>query len=155
VVVNGGDEAANEGAEGRGREIPGARRYAMRLGGERFVALVGGAERLVQEFALALRGRRVAAVAGIGNPQRFFDHLAALGIRATPRAFPDHHSYQPRDLRLPGAEVIVMTEKDAVKCAAFADDRMWLMRVEAELPPAFEEFLLERLSSVQNSNNRP
>jgi tetraacyldisaccharide 4'-kinase len=43
-----------------------------------------------------------------------------------------------------------MTEKDAVKCAAFADDRMWLMRVEAELPADFENFLLARLASVQN-----
>jgi tetraacyldisaccharide 4'-kinase len=145
VVVNGGEE------DGAGRSpIPGARKYAMRLGRERFVALVGGAERAPQELELALRGRRVAAVAGIGNPQRFFDHLAALGIRASSHAFADHHSYQPRDLRLPGAEVILMTEKDAVKCAAFADDRMWLMRVEAELPPDFENFLLERLASVQN-----
>jgi tetraacyldisaccharide 4'-kinase len=148
VVVNGGEDAAQAG---RAREIPGARRYAMRLGRERFVALAGGAERSPQEFTLALRGRRVAAVAGIGNPQRFFDHLAALGIQARPHAFADHHAYQPRDLKLPGAEVIVMTEKDAVKCAAFADDRMWMMRVEAELPPDFEEFLLARLSAVQNA----
>ena len=150
VVVNGGEDAAGEGAEaGRGPAIPGARRYAMRLGRERFGQLAGGAERAPQEFALALRGRRVAAVAGIGNPQRFFDHLAALGIRATPHAFPDHHDYQPRELRLPGFEVILMTEKDAVKCAAFADDRMWMMRVEALLPAGFEDFLLERLSSIR------
>ena len=145
VVVNGGEDEAGERSP-----IPGARKFPMRLGRERFVALVGGVERGVRELELALRGRRVAAVAGIGNPQRFFDHLAALGIRATPHAFPDHHAFEARDLRLPGAEVILMTEKDAVKCAAFADDRMWMMRVEAELPPGFENFLLERLSSVQN-----
>jgi len=144
VVVNGGDDPAGD------EVIRSARKYAMRLGGERFVALRGGEERTPRELELALRGRRVAAVAGIGNPQRFFDHLAALGIRARAHPFPDHHAYEPRDLRLPGAEVILMTEKDAVKCAAFADDRMWLMRVEALLPADFENFLLERLSSVQN-----
>jgi tetraacyldisaccharide 4'-kinase len=151
VVVNGGEDDAGE--EGRMR-IPAARRFAMRLGRERFVALVGGTERAPQELELALRGRRVAAVAGIGHPQRFFDHLAALGIRAIPRPFPDHHAYQPRDLRMPGVEGILMTEKDAVKCAAFADDRMWMMRVEALLPPEFDNFLLDRLSSVQNHGVR-
>jgi tetraacyldisaccharide 4'-kinase len=148
VVVNGGE---GDAAEARGPRIPeGARRFAMRLGRERFAALVGGAERSPRELELALRGRRVAAVAGIGNPQRFFDHLAALGIHASAHAFPDHHAYQPKDLRFPGVDAILMTEKDAVKCAAFADERMWMMRVEALLPPEFENFLLERLSSVQN-----
>ena len=144
VVVNGGDEADEAGAA----RIPGKRRFAMRLGRERFVALVGGAERSPRELELALRGRRVAAVAGIGHPQRFFDHLAALGVRASAHPFADHHAYQPRDLRLPGTDAILMTEKDAVKCAAFADERMWMMRVEAELPPDFEGFLLERLSRL-------
>jgi len=149
VVVNGGDDPAGD------EVIRCARKYPMRLGRERFLALVGGAERTTAEIELALRGRRVAAVAGIGHPQRFFDHLAALGIRARPHAFPDHHAYQPRDLRLPGADVILMTEKDAVKCAAFADERMWMMRVEAELPPEFDNFLLERLASVQNRSQSP
>ena len=141
VVVNGDDDA----------RIPGARRYAMRLGAERFVALAGGDERAPDAFALAVRGRRVAAVAGIGNPQRFFDHLAALGIRGARHAFPDHHAFHAGDLRLPGAEVIVMTEKDAVKCAGFADARMWLMRVDAILPQALEDFLLGRVATVRRS----
>ena len=51
-----------------------------------------------------------------------------------------------RSTRLPGAELVVMTEKDAVKCAAFADARMWFLRVEAALPPEFDAFLLERLA---------
>jgi tetraacyldisaccharide 4'-kinase len=50
-----------------------------------------------------------------------------------------------KDLKLPGAELVVMTEKDAVKCAAFADERHWYLRVAASLPPDFESFLLERL----------
>jgi tetraacyldisaccharide 4'-kinase len=136
VVVNGGVRD----------DVPGERRFAMRLGGERFAALAGNQELGPQEFALATRGRQVVAVAGIGNPDRFFGHLAAIGISARAIAHPDHYHYQPQDLKLPGADVIVMTEKDAVKCAAFADARMWFMRVEAILPREFDELLVERLA---------
>ena len=130
---------------------PGPPQFAMRLGNEHFVSLQGGEERLPLEFAEALRGRLVAAVAGIGNPERFFDHLERLGIRARRHDFPDHHHYQPADLKLRGAEVIVMTEKDAVKCAAFADERMWFLRIDAILPPDFEEFLMARLDAARRS----
>ena len=101
------------------------------------------------------RGRSVAAIAGIGNPERFFDHLERLGVKARNRAFPDHHSFQPAELKLPGAELVVMTEKDAVKCAAFADARMWLMRVDAILPPEFEEFLLTRIAQSPRRPHGP
>jgi tetraacyldisaccharide 4'-kinase len=131
--------------------IPGPRRFAMQLGHERFAPVAGGEERDASDFARALLGRSVAAVAGIGHPARFFEHLERLGIRARAHAFPDHHPFQPADLRLPGAEVIVMTEKDAVKCAAFADARMWFLRVDAILPPEFDRFLLDRLGSLRRS----
>ncbi|HSN19393.1 MAG TPA: tetraacyldisaccharide 4'-kinase, partial [Usitatibacter sp.] len=129
--------------------------FAMRLARERFVSLATGEERAPAELAVALRGRRVAALAGIGHPQRFFDQLEALGIRAATHAFPDHHLYHPRDLRLPGAEVVLMTEKDAVKCAGIADGRMWFMRVEAVLPPEFDDFLLSRLATARRSADGP
>ncbi|MGZ5584789.1 MAG: tetraacyldisaccharide 4'-kinase, partial [Usitatibacter sp.] len=136
VVVNGGSADA----------IDAKRLFTMRLGGERFMALAGNRHVSAEEFALLARGRSVVAVAGIGNPRRFFDHLARLGVSARTLAFPDHYAYQPADLRLPGAEVIVMTEKDAVKCAAFADARMWHLHVEAILPPDFDDFLLSRIA---------
>ena len=127
-------------------QIPAPRQFAMQLGRERFVALAGNQEASPQEFALAARGRSVAAVAGIGNPARFFEHLAALGIQARRLPFSDHHAFQPAELKLPGAELIVMTEKDAVKCGAFADARMWYLRVDAILPPEFDDFLLTRIA---------
>ena len=135
-------------------DIPGERRFSMRLGGERFASLAGNQELGPAEFALAARppGR---GVAGIGNPQRFFDHLAALGIPARSIALADHHHYQPRDLKLPGAEVIVMTEKDAVKCAAFADARMWFLRVEAILPREFDELVLDRIERSRRRTDGP
>jgi tetraacyldisaccharide 4'-kinase len=141
VVVNGGHDDTRFGPP----------QFAMRLGGERFASLTSNHEVSATDFAFSARGQQVVAVAGIGNPQRFFDHLAALNVQARTLAFPDHYHYQPQDLKLRGAELIVMTEKDAVKCAAFADNRMWFMRVEAILPPEFDEFLLTRLSQSRRS----
>ncbi|MGE0355957.1 MAG: tetraacyldisaccharide 4'-kinase [Burkholderiales bacterium] len=136
AVVNGGHSDP----------VPAPRQFAMRLAGERFFSF-SGEELAPAEFAAASRGRRVAAVAGIGHPDRFFAHLARLGVAAERHAFADHHHFQPQELRLPGRELVVMTEKDAVKCAAFADARMWFLRVEAALPPEFDAFLLERLAA--------
>jgi tetraacyldisaccharide 4'-kinase len=145
VVVNGASDVT----------LPAVPRFTMRYGGEGFVSLANGAERSPAQLAMALRGVRVAAIAGIGHPQRFFDHLESFGIRAAPHAFPDHHLYHARDLRLPGAEAILMTEKDAVKCAGIADSRMWFMRVDAVLPPEFDDFLLSRLATARRSADGP
>jgi tetraacyldisaccharide 4'-kinase len=145
VVVNGGDAL----------EAPAKKQFAMQLGNERFMTLSGQRSLSVDEFAAMARGRAVAAIAGIGNPQRFFDHLARLGIAARGIAFPDHYAFEARDLRLPGAELVVMTEKDAVKCAAFADARMWFVRVEAILAAGFDEFLLARLAQSRRSADGP
>ncbi|MFZ5557311.1 MAG: tetraacyldisaccharide 4'-kinase [Pseudomonadota bacterium] len=83
----------------------------------------------------ALGGPGVHAMAGIGHPARFFATLRALGIAAETHAFPDHHAYAAGDLDLPGARAIVLTEKDALKCASFADDRVWVLPVDVELDP--------------------
>ena len=145
VVVNGG------ASDMRWSE----HQFPMRLGGERFCKLTSNQELAPPEFALMTRGRQVAAVAGIGYPPRFFEHLAALGVVARTLAFPDHHHFQPAELRLADAEVIVMTEKDAVKCAAFADARMWYLSVEARLPREFHEFLLTRIAEARRKPDGP
>jgi tetraacyldisaccharide 4'-kinase len=145
VVVNGGHADTRWGRE----------QFAMRLANERFASLTSNQEIAPAEFALMTRGRQVAAVAGIGNPARFFDHLAALGVHARTLAFDDHHQYRPAELKLPGVEAIVMTEKDAVKCAAFADARMWYMSVEASLPREFDEFVLSRIAQARRSADGP
>ncbi|MGB5830379.1 MAG: tetraacyldisaccharide 4'-kinase [Thiohalocapsa sp.] len=80
----------------------------------------------------------VTAVAGIGNPKRFFSMLRAHGLRVRERAFPDHHSYSAVDLaRLPEGSVL-MTEKDAVKCRAWATAEHWYLPVQAQPDEAFE-----------------
>ena len=137
IVVNGGGNL----------DLGAPRQFEMKLGRERFASVSGNAEMTAEEFVVRSRGQRVVAIAGIGNPGRFFEHLAALGIAARGRAFPDHHAFQSAELRMPDADVIVMTEKDAVKCGAFADARMWFMRVEAILPSDFDEFLLSRIKA--------
>jgi tetraacyldisaccharide 4'-kinase len=78
-------------------------------------------------------GVRVHAVAAIGNPRRFFDHLRELGIDCSPHAYPDHHAYTAAELDFGDDTPVIMTEKDAVKCRAFADDRHWVLQVEAVL----------------------
>ena len=93
----------------------------------------------------AFSGQRVHALAGIGEPERFFAMLRGLGIAVVPHAFPDHHRYEPGDLDLGSDLPVLMTEKDAVKCAAFATDACWSVPVQAEMPEAFWVALLERL----------
>ncbi len=76
-------------------------------------------------------GQRVHAVAGIGHPERFFATLRALGLDPVPHAFADHHVFSPADLAFEDALPVVMTEKDAVKCATFAPPDCWYLPVSA------------------------
>jgi tetraacyldisaccharide 4'-kinase len=91
------------------------------------------------------KGHEVRALSGIGNPRRFFDMVASLGIAATEHAFPDHHVYTAADVSFPGAFAILMTQKDAVKCAAFADERCWYLPLRAVIDPALVAFALEKI----------
>ena len=87
-------------------------------------------------------GRTMHAIAGIGNPARFFSHLQRLGLTFTACPFPDHHTYSSADLAVFGQSELVMTEKDAVKCRKFANEHWWALVVEAELDPGFGDLLL-------------
>jgi tetraacyldisaccharide 4'-kinase len=108
------------------------REFAMTLAGERFVRVNDSA---VSADAALFRSGEVHAIAGIGDPARFFAQLAALGIAAHCHPFPDHYRYTASDLALPGATAILMTEKDAVKCTGIADHRCWALPVSATVEP--------------------
>jgi tetraacyldisaccharide 4'-kinase len=95
------------------------------------------------------RGREIHAVAGIGNPQRFFDMVTAPGITASCHPFPDHHAFTAADISFPGAEAILMTQKDALKCAAFADERCWYLPLRAKIDPALAALVEEKLHGFQ------
>ena len=89
-----------------------------------------------------LQGRRVHAVAGIGDPERFFATLRALGAEVVPHPFPDHHPYRAADLRFDGRGTLVTTEKDAVKLAELGVDG-WALSVAAQLDPAPDAWLAD------------
>ncbi|MFP5374335.1 MAG: tetraacyldisaccharide 4'-kinase [Gammaproteobacteria bacterium] len=135
-VVNLGDAGPEE--EGAGA---GFGEWAMRLVPGPARPLLGGRPRPLAAFT----GQRVHAVAGIGNPDRFFTMLRRAGIAVVPHAFPDHHRYRAADFAFGSDLPVLMTEKDAVKCAAFASPRFHAVPVRAELPEAFWIALLERL----------
>lgn len=81
----------------------------------------------------AFSGQRVHALAGIGNPARFFAQLKTFGIEVIPHAFPDHHAYALTDISFGDDLPVLMTEKDAVKCRAWASPQHWSVPVNAEL----------------------
>ncbi len=93
----------------------------------------------------AWRGQQVHAVAGIGYPGRFFKALRAVGIEPIEHPFPDHHPFTREEIDFGDGLPVLMTEKDAVKCAGLAHERHWFVPVEARLPAAVGERLLEKL----------
>lgn len=90
----------------------------------------------------AFRGRPVHAVAGIGNPQRFFADLHARGLELIEHPFPDHHALSAADLDFGDGLAVLMTEKDAVKCRQAAGPRHWYVPVEADFSEADSHRLL-------------
>lgn len=92
-------------------------------------------------------GQAVHALAAIGNPQRFFDQLGALGLQVTPHPLPDHAALSQQTLAIPGQQPLVMTAKDAVKLKPWLNERHWILEVEADLP---EDFLHALNQSVKH-----
>ncbi len=115
----------------------------MRLEPAKPVNLVTGKSRDIAEFE-----GRVHAVAGIGNPQRFFTTLLELGLTPIAHPFPDHHHFTQDDFQFEGELPLVMTEKDAVKCRAFVTENMWYLPVQAALPASFYTSLKRKLKNL-------
>jgi tetraacyldisaccharide 4'-kinase len=102
----------------------------------------------------ALRDTDVHAVAGTGNPAGFFATLRTLGCRPVEHVFPDHHPFREADLAFGDDLPIVMTEKDAVKCRAFATDRMHYLKVSASLPESDAARLLQLVQNCMTNGER-
>lgn len=126
VVVNGGETAESQ--------------YSMTLNGEVAINLATGVGKPLQHFV----GAECHAIAGIGNPERFFRMLERAGLKCTNHRFPDHYPYRPGDLDF-DEKPVLMTEKDAVKCFGFARDSHWYVPVTAQLEPAFTQRFLTLL----------
>jgi tetraacyldisaccharide 4'-kinase len=116
--------------------------FSMTLEGRSFHNLLNPEFIVGAEY---FHNQRVYAIAGIGNPQRFFSHLHDLGITFQAHAFADHHRFTAADLAFPDADAILMTEKDAVKCVAFVSERQWALRVDAVPGPALGALVLRKL----------
>jgi tetraacyldisaccharide 4'-kinase len=101
--------------------------------------------RLAARALDSFRATPVHAVAGIGNPQRFFQTLRASGIEVIEHAYPDHHAFTAGDLAFADELPVLMTEKDAVKCAPFASARLWYVPVTAQFSDADARELLQRV----------
>jgi tetraacyldisaccharide 4'-kinase len=91
---------------------------------------------------------RIVAAAGIGNPQRFFAMLRAAGLRFEELPLPDHHDFLDQPFAALQADMILMTEKDAVKCARIEDlkddPRLWVVPVTARIDAALAEHIVEK-----------
>ena len=98
-------------------------------------------ERTLRSFS----GQRAHAVAGIGNPRRFFATLESAGLVVIPHRFPDHHRYAAHELDFGDGLAVIMTEKDAVKCRSFAPADCWCLPVSASFAAADERGLLRRI----------
>lgn len=110
--------------------VPGVREYRMDLipGTLRNLKLPKKRATL-ESFA----GKTVHAIAGIGNPDRFFRQLEGQGITVIEHAFADHHPYEQEDIIFDDDLPVLMTEKDAVKCQEFSSDQHWCVPVDAKL----------------------
>ena len=102
-------------------------------------------EQSPKQFTAQFGNAPVHAVAGIGNPERFFVTLRGVGLTVIPHAFPDHHAFQAGELEFSGKLPLILTEKDAVKCQHFATTRCWVLAVDAQPDARLGEQILQRL----------
>lgn len=129
IVINGGPAGDAE--------------FAMNLYGSLFYNLLNPE---IVVTATEFAGQHLHAVAGIGHPRRFFAHLEHLGLVAQQHAFPDHHHYTAADIAFEDADAVLMTEKDAVKCSAFATEKCWVLRVDAQVASALTQLILKKVT---------
>lgn len=94
---------------------------------------------------------RPAVVAGIANPRQFYDALRRAGVQGQLFAFPDHHAFRSSDFDALGDRAILMTEKDAPKCRAFADHRMWVVPLTVHLAPETKRKLLRLVRDARDN----
>ena len=136
VVVNGG----SDGVGG----------LKMSLTGAEAVSFARGERRALSTFAPG----PVHALAAIGNPERFFAMLRSRGLNLIPHPFADHHAFRRRDLEFGDSLPVLMTEKDAVKCAGIVDRRHWYVPVQAVLSDADADQLLRLADQAVKARRR-
>ena len=145
VVVNGGVEG--EPVQGLPPDVAAVALRMRLVTAEAFQVASEGQPQPLEAF----RGRPVHAVAGIGNPHRFFADLRARGLEIIEHPFPDHYALTPADLDFGDGLAVLMTEKDAVKCGQLAGPRLWYVPVAAAFSAADSRRLLELVTRAIDS----
>ena len=120
--------------------------YLMNISPSKFIHLKTGKSYLIKDWPMH---KQVHAVAGLGNPGRFFDLLARLGFEITRNSFPDHHNFDEEDLTFLDHLPIIMTEKDASKCRSFNNNKIWYLTIEADVSDKFIAELDLKLKSLK------
>ncbi len=136
IVVNGGDNGS------LGRFPSDAVTYSMRLLPDQFYALDAPNIRSTREH---LVHKKLFAIAGIGAPEKFFQTLREMGLIFEAHAFPDHHAYSKEDLAFAASGVLLMTEKDAVKCKNIVHSEAWVLPVHAQVSDELLDHLVEKI----------
>lgn len=129
--------------------IADSREYAMQLKPANFEPVGHDSASLTTE---AFNGRKVHAVAGIGNNERFFTTLENLNIEIERQSFPDHYEYKPEDVTFNDDLPVLMTEKDAVKCKHFNLKDAWYLAIDANLHDSFYQKLDNLLASAHRGH---
>lgn len=118
--------------------------YLMQLTGSEFYNL---AEPTLKATAVDFKRKSIKALAGIGRPARFFEHLRQLGLNFSSSSFDDHHPFTALELSKMECDVLLMTEKDAVKCKAFAKPHHWVLPIAAKIEGDLMHLVLQKLQN--------
>ena len=119
--------------------------FLMNISPSEFVHLKSGKTYGIEDWPMH---KQIHAVAGLGNPSRFFDLLEKLGFEIIRHPFPDHHNFDSSDLYYLDHLPIVMTEKDASKCKEFDNNKIWYLKIEADVNNKFIDQLENKLKTI-------
>ncbi len=126
--------------------------YQMKLVGEQFYNLVDAS---ITATAADFKRKTIKAMAGIGKPERFYEHLCNLGLTFASVSFDDHHAFSAKELAEIESDILIMTEKDAVKCKPFAQSHHWVLPVEAQIDAALMPLILDKLVLTKPVLSKP
>ncbi len=120
--------------------------FVMALEGKEVINI---RDRQQKRSLLDFKGKEVHAVAGIGNPDRFFSYLRLLGMEVIEHAFPDHYAYTQKDFIFDEKQIVMMTEKDAVKCTGYCHTNSWYVAVEANMEVNFSNLMRDKIKKME------
>ncbi len=115
--------------------------YLMQLVGDEIINIQTGEQRRLK----SLDGMSVHAIAGIGDPQRFFDDLTKYGLVIEEHPFADHHQFKADEINFNDDKPVLMTHKDAVKCQPFATTNHWYRPVVLSVDDSLGKAIVNKL----------